>query len=350
MVELLKFEYYRILKSVFIWILVAIAAVIPVLTVMSLMSIISMIGGHTDVIADMHLTSSNIKLANWFVISALYERLPIAIALFVPLFLGRDYKDGFIRNKLTAGHTRLQVYSAAAITQVTVTLALSFVYILFAIIALAFTPIEVNLNGGEMLVRAFTLILSLCATTLLFCALSFVIKSRAGAVVLAIVFVLSNGIFSLLSSGYNYNRRMVHEYVELYNEVVDDNPEYNYEKLDEDAYFNVGWYIGHPIFILTNSSLPKELMPQTGINALFGNDFMEYPKKVYRNGFSNSIIAALTTHSYMAYMIDSDDINDIDGVTVKVEQVELEYNMKSICWGIIYFAGGYALFRKKNIS
>ncbi|MBP5180365.1 MAG: hypothetical protein J6127_03645 [Clostridiales bacterium] len=350
MVELLKFEYYRIFKSVFWWVMAAAAAIIPVLTVVSVMSVLRMITGDSFDYSDIDLTNANIRFGNWYVISYFYERIPLIIALFVPLFLGRDYKDGFIRNKLTAGHTRFEVFTSAVITQVSVTAVLSIIYILFAIISLLLCPLELNLHKGEMLVRALTLILSLCATTILFTSLSFMIKSRAAAVVLTIVFVFSTNIFAMLATNYSYNHRIIHEYGELYNEAAEKLSYDNVEEFDEDSYFNVGWYIGHPIFVLTNAGLGDELLPSVGITSIMmDEDAFSYTNYVYRKGFTNHILSALFTNNYMTYIIDSKDVNKIDGVEVKVSQVELEYNIKSVCWGAIFYGCGYAIFRKKNI-
>ena len=353
--ELLKFEYYRIFKSKIIWVMVGLSFALPMFAAIALHFIIKKFGIDLD---DMDLDKDNIRYVTWFIISYFYERLPVVIALFAPLFIGRDYKDGFIRNKLTAGHTRLEIFVSAIVTQATVTAVLSVCYMLGGMLGLLPTMFGVDLNHGEMFIRAGTLLLSLIATTILFSALALLIKSRAGVVVIAIAFIFSFGIFNTLASSYSYSHKTIDAYEELYNETMErfsQSEGANYYSIDEmeldkDSYFNVGWYIGHPIFLCTNATLSSEMIPSfsTMMGVSSADGFFEYGNKIHRTAFSNSLFT-LFSGNYASYLIDQNDIYDLPGVTVRVEEAELAYNIKSVLWGVIYFAAGYALFRKKNI-
>jgi hypothetical protein len=57
----------------------------------------------------------------------------------------------------------------------------------------------------------------------------------------------------------------------------------------------------------------------------------------------------LLSGNNMGYFISQDDIEDIEGAYVDYDVAELQYNLKSVLWAAVYFCGGYALFRKKNI-
>lgn len=350
--ELLKFEYYRIFKSKVIWLMAAFAALAPILAAAALNLIIKELG--VD-LSDINFTSSNEKYFTWFIISYFYERIPLVLALFIPLFIGRDYKDGVIRNKLTAGHTRFDIFASYVVTQVSVAAALSVIYILAGTVSMLFTKVGLNLNHGEMLVRAATLLLALIATTTLFAVISLLIKSRAGTTVLCIAFIFTLGIFSMLSTNFSYTHKMIDQYEEIYEEKMgnvsyDDiySSYYTPREFDKDDYFNVGWYIGHPIFVLTDASLSDEFVPdlQSMVFSADGELF-SYPKKIARTAFSDSFYSAFIGNNSM--WITPDDISKIDGAYVKVSQAEIEYNIKSLIWLAVYFGGGYALFRKKNI-
>ena len=351
--ELLRFEYYRIWKSKVVWIMVAFAALAPILAASALSLILYQL--NTGLAEEIHFTSSNEKFFTWYVISYFYERIPLVLALFVPLFIGRDYKDGVIRNKLIAGHTRFEIFTSYVVTQVSVAVALSFIYVLFGSVAMAFTKFGVNLNHGEMLLRAFTLLLALIATTTLFSVISLLIKSRAGTTVICIAFIFSLGVFSLLSTNFSYSHKMIDQYEEIYEEKIAEiqTPDmymsyYQPREFDKDSYFNAGWYIGHPIFLLTDASLADEFIPGFSTMTLFTEDDMfGYPKKVVRTSFVDSLYAAFmgTGGGY----ITDDDLKKIDGAYVSFTEAELQYNIKSVIWLAIYFGGGYALFRKKNI-
>ena len=351
--ELLKFEYYRIWKSKVLWLMVAFAALAPILAAAALSFILHEL--EPDLLEEINFSSSNEKFFTWYVISYFYERLPLIMALFVPLFIGRDYKDGVIRNKLTAGHTRFEIFTSYVVTQVSVTVALSIVYILCGTVAMACTKFGVNLNHGEMLLRAGTLLLALIATTTLFAVISLLIKSRAGTTVICIAFIFSLGIFSLLSTNFSYSHKMIDQYQEIYEEKVGDFevPDmymsyYSPKEFDRDSYFNAGWYIGHPIFLLTDASLSDEFVPDFQSMLTFSDDeLFGYPKKVSRTAFVDSLYAAFMGTG--SGLITGDDLKKIDGAYVNFATAELQYNIKSIIWLGIYFGGGYALFRKKNI-
>ena len=355
MIELLRFEYYRLFKSKVVWLLVAFAALVPILAAAGMQFIMVELGaeGEIDEIIE---SVSQVRFFTWYCISYFYERLPLVLALFVPLFIGRDYKDGVIRNKLISGHTRMEIFASTIIVQASLAVVLSVIYVLVGIVAMACTSFGVDLNRGEMFGRAFTLLLSLVATTVLFAVISLLIKSRAGTVVICIAFVFSFGMFSLLSTNFAYSSKMVHEYVSIYNEMIEETPvqggydSFYYgaqEKVKESDYLNVGWYIGHPIFLTTNASLGDEFVGNlTGGLSLMGDSMFEYPKKISRLGYLNNLTYSLFTGNYGAFTM---DFEDIDGAYVSYTEAEIIYNIKSIVWIMIYFGGGYALFRKKNI-
>ena len=352
--ELLKFEYYRILKSKIVWVMAGLAFALPMLAALAVHFILRKLDVNFE---EIDLDKDNIRFVTWYVISYFHERIPVVIALFAPLFVGRDYKDGFIRNKLTAGHTRFEIFTSAIITQATVTAGLSICYILGGLVGLLPTMFGVDINHGEMFLRAGTLLLSLIATTILFSALALLIKSRAGVVVIAIAFIFSFSIFNTLASSYSYSHKTIDAYEELYDEAVDrfapaqGSMYYEPMEFDKDSYFNVGWYIGHPIFLATNATLGSEMVPNFSavLSTGGGDEMFEYTNKIHRASFANSIMSLFNGNFAASYMISQDDLYDLPGVTVRVEEAELVYNIKSILWGAIYFGAGYALFRKKNI-
>ena len=121
-------------------------------------------------------------------------------------------------------------------------------------------------------------------------------------------------------------------------------------EFDKDSYFNAGWYIGHPIFVLTNASLGDEFVANFSNIFMAGDieDLFSYPDKIARTSFVSSYMTLLSGNN-MGYFISQDDIEDIEGAFVDYEVAELQYNLKSVLWTAVYFCGGYALFRKKNI-
>ena len=341
MPELLKFEYLRILKSKMIWVMIAISAVLPVLAVIGVQLILVLMNGELS----FSLTKGNERFISWFVISYFYERLPIFIALFTPLFIGRDYKDGFIRNKITAGHTRFQVFCSAVITQASVTVCLCVVYILSGIIALLLTG-HLDLNHGEMIMRCLVLTLSLTATSVLFAVISLLIKSRAGTVVICAAFIFVSSTAAPAVTTFSYNHKMIDQYEEVYTDQLDLFNESEFNKKD---FFNAGWYILHPVYEVTNAGLGPEFVKTTSSFSLMEMDnLFEYNEKIARTGFVNQIYT-IVTNNYGSFLLTEKDLKKIDGAYVKSSVAGAEYTVKSLVWMAVYFGGGYCLFRKKNL-
>ena len=97
MPELLKFEYKRLLTCKPLYFILAAAAIIPLAAGIGVNIFFGLLG--VDDFDALNFTSGNEQFFTWFVISFFHTRLPIFIALFTSLFLGRDFRDGFVRNK-----------------------------------------------------------------------------------------------------------------------------------------------------------------------------------------------------------------------------------------------------------
>lgn len=354
--ELLKFEYKRILQSKIIWYMLGFAFLCPVAAVVALTLVVKVI---FDIdLADIDLSASNFKFFTWFVISYFYVRLPLVIGLFSGLFIGRDYSDGFIRNKITAGHSRAQIYFSTLLTQLTVNVILAVTYILGGIIAIAVSPFELNLNGGEMLVRAFTLMLSLAVLTTIFTAIALNIKAKALVIVISALFVMVMSPISGVIANYSYDTKLIDNYIDACEEKIEEMEDmysayggsyyYEYEVPEKKDYINFAWFVMHPVYLLTNAGIESDLLPNTNtITALISDDPFSYPTKISRSGFATSIVAMISGKSSP---LDYDEIAKVKGMEVKVSSVIPVYMAKSVIWGCLITTGGYMLFRKKNIN
>lgn len=111
-------------------------------------------------------------------------------ALVSSLFLGREYQDGTLRNKLIAGYTRTSIYLAGLMVNLLSALALCFCYSFFACI------IGIPLMGGFQ-AELGTLLLLLLGNLLaigvycsLFTLIEMLTSSRAGAIVITMLLFL----------------------------------------------------------------------------------------------------------------------------------------------------------------
>ena len=78
----------------------------------------------------------------------------IAMAMFTSLFMGTEYSDGILRNKIVIGYSRKDIYLADLITSIIVGLCIQFIYML--IVAIIGIPI---LGTLQMTVEKFLFII-----------------------------------------------------------------------------------------------------------------------------------------------------------------------------------------------
>lgn len=143
----------------------------------------------------------------------------ILASVFSGLFLGTEYSDGTMRNKLIAGHRRISVYLASLILNVaaSVLMVLSFQLALFAAGALLLGLESFSVDAGFLLFHlagGFLLTVAYCA---IFTFISMLVQKRAVASVTAILasFIL------LFAGAYVMSRLSEPEYYSNYNITMD---------------------------------------------------------------------------------------------------------------------------------
>lgn len=114
-----------------------------------------------------------------------------AQAVFCGLFLGTEYSDGTVRNKLVVGHTRAAVYGANLLVCMAAGLVMCLAY--FAV----YLPLGWALIGAPTMAKgaiagliALTLLMTL-AFSAIFTLIGMLNQSKAGAVVAALLLVLA---------------------------------------------------------------------------------------------------------------------------------------------------------------
>ena len=209
MKKLIDSGFRRLWKSPMLWIGIA------------LMCGMSLLG----VLNNFYYKTAWAEQAEW--ITADHTLLPdtslcvIIVAVLIGLLIGREYSDKTVRNKLIAGHSRLEVYLAYLAVCVTAVLILYVVPMLAVGLAVG-APL---LGGFSLSVRAFVLpllceVLALVAFASLFLLLVMAIASRP---VGAIAVLLSALALMVIPTMLN-DRLEVLEYVEdyVYVEELDD--------------------------------------------------------------------------------------------------------------------------------
>lgn len=121
-----------------------------------------------------------------------YFMLSPFIGLFITvtavLFLSVDYGDGTIRNKITAGHTRAEIYSANLLTCVFISAVFDAVWLAFGLVGLPF--MECGRGLGEILLYALVTLLFSVTAGAVAALVGMLISGRAGSAVTALLLFL----------------------------------------------------------------------------------------------------------------------------------------------------------------
>jgi len=126
----------------------------------------------------------------------------LVAAIFISLFVGSEYSDGTIRNKLVVGHSRMQIYLANLIV-------CAFACVLISLAYIAGIIVVNNSKGGELLTE--TNVIAMCLISSLFVSVAFASimtmlamlnTNKAGNVVVSMILAL----VLLVSSSYIYQR------------------------------------------------------------------------------------------------------------------------------------------------
>lgn len=168
MSRLLKTNFVRLVKDKIFW------AGIAVMVCSALYKTISILISHSE--------PGDVALSNVFFKYATY--ILIIGCVFCSLYIGTEYSDGTIRNKLVMGHSRRKIYCANLIVCIIANLIMCLAHIAVSLIGLSlgfYTSIADTLLG---LLCSFVLV---CSVTSLFTMIAMLSKRKTVAAVICIV-------------------------------------------------------------------------------------------------------------------------------------------------------------------
>lgn len=123
----------------------------------------------------------------------------IIIAIFTSLFLGVEYSDGAIRNKISIGHKRINIYLSNLII---VTITSLFSYILFILVVASigiplFGPITISISKLLMLLGC--IFVTIIAYSSIFTFLAMIISNKTITAITAIMLSFGMMFYSLMA-------------------------------------------------------------------------------------------------------------------------------------------------------
>ena len=114
MFKLLRFEFRRIRSNLFFWLLTLYCVVWPVFVATFYRLLFSLnVDENGFSFGPLNLTGDEKKYISWIILSAFFAEMPKFMALFTCLYIGKDQSDGFVRNKIISGHSRLSIFMSS---------------------------------------------------------------------------------------------------------------------------------------------------------------------------------------------------------------------------------------------
>ncbi|MCR4557714.1 MAG: ABC transporter permease [Saccharofermentans sp.] len=371
MLKLLIFEFRRIAKSVFFWIVAAYSFVWPVIVALFYRAVMSIDLSEGIKFNPVDLDADSVTFLTWMLSVAFLTELPKFIALFTCLHLGRDYTDGIVRNKIIAGHSRLSIYCSYLITQIAASVVLCVIYILSSLFGLAVSGIGVNVNGGEMFARFAVGIVVFLVMTVTFSVLSLMFRKRALPVILCILIAMSSNAAAAVIGNFNMPSKACKDYLKIRNDhyeeladegIVDEQLVEQYEdECDEDFFLGIGWKIFHPVYVLSPIGFEGDYSAGGMTTMTFGGsteytDEIDFSSKLYYSDDSIYMIARSLNPDISSSTMSAEDIMLSPKAFRKTDSLHLEYSTlnwiyvgKSLLWMAVIAAYGYVVFKRKNM-
>ncbi len=151
--------------------------------------------------------------------------MPFLAAAFISLFVGQDYSDGTIRNKLIIGHSRVSLYFTNLISVTTVMAIIYFIHTVVTYIGAHLVykyPISDSIMFAKIASINFLAILSICA---LFVAVSINFSNKTLCVIIMFAFVMGITIMHSYVRSALFEPEMISDYV-VTADGITQSPEY----------------------------------------------------------------------------------------------------------------------------
>ena len=204
MSRLLRANFSRLWKSKIFWLGMIFCVGIGLLSTLTQYREMMSIAGH-------HPHIDNILFSN-----SLF--MPVVAAVFIGLFIGTEYSDGGMRNKLIVGHKRIEVYFANLIT-CTAALLMMHLADIAVIVAVGFPLVgNIEMPFSFLLLAGAVSIVALVALCAVFSLMAMLIHSKASCCVAVLILslVFLTGAMTI------ENRLIVPEYYDAYDVTYTD--------------------------------------------------------------------------------------------------------------------------------
>ena len=372
MFDLIKFEFKRIKSSPLSYVVLALPLLIGIIS--GAAGVFYQSSAMDLFTVDMISKESLARMSTWTALTGFYSVFPIIGALYVTLFVGNDMSSGFLRNKMIAGHKRSDIFFSYVITQTAVALVEVVICISAALIVLAVNRVQLDFAGGMMFVRLLVPVFAYISMIFLYTAFTLCVRRRALPIVLCAVFAFSLSTAGLISSLGNYSSSDLNKYLSIGERAKADidpylkntapvQPDYtadpdayaDYEYVDDlDFYYDQlltpnkpFYYVARVLYIVTDAGIPNDY--RMSLLDTSYTEELQTSLASYVN-MEDSFLMSFADISELSSKIDGyrGELKEVD-VTVKYTTLNVVYIIKTLLWSCVWIAGGFLIFRRKNI-
>ena len=139
---------------------------------------------------------------------------PVILAAFITFFLGPEYSDGTLRNKLSIGHSRGSVYAANLCASIilSVTFVITEILVCLGIGLLVFEPFRMPME--YMAIAAVTACMTAVTSASIYTAFAMNIQNKAASIIGMVGLSFAVMLLVSMIAGVLYAPEMVYEYTE----------------------------------------------------------------------------------------------------------------------------------------
>lgn len=215
MSKLLRADFARLWKSKIFWIGMVFTVGVGLLSVSTQYR-------EMKLFVDYHPHIDSFLFSNGFF-------MPVVAAVFIGLFVGTEYSDGTIRNKIIVGRTRLAIYFSNLVVCVTALLMMHFANI--AVVVAVGVPLvgNVAMPIPSLVILGLLSVVTLIALCAIFLLMSMLIHSKASScvsvILVSLVFLMSAMMIQSKLNEPEYYEAYSVTYTDDSGEVHEDNTE-----------------------------------------------------------------------------------------------------------------------------
>lgn len=185
--------------------------------------------------------------------------MPIVSAVFIGLFVGTEYSNGTIRNKLIVGHTRASVYLSNLVVCETALLIMHIVNIV-TVIAIGLPLIgDMKMAAHFLIMTALVSFVTIIALGAIFLLISMLISSKANGSVVAIIFSIVLLLTSMMINARLYEPEYFNAYSVSYTDESGESHTETSERVKNPHYIEG---TKREVYLFLNDFLPSGQMVQ----------------------------------------------------------------------------------------